>query len=49
MLIPNRKSREFLCINDDVNITVLTIKGNQIRLRVQAPAYISVHRKEIYQ
>ncbi|MGH6636041.1 MAG: carbon storage regulator CsrA [Gammaproteobacteria bacterium] len=49
MLILTRRVGESLMIADDVSITVLGIKGNQVRLGVNAPKEISVHREEIYQ
>lgn len=49
MLILTRRVGESLIIGDDVNITVLGVKGNQVRLGVDAPKEVSVHREEIYQ
>lgn len=49
MLILTRRVNEALKIGDEVSITVLEIKGNQVRLGVKAPRSISVHREEIYQ
>jgi len=49
MLILTRRVNEALKIGDEVSITVLEIKGNQVRLGVNAPRDISVHREEIYQ
>jgi len=48
MLILTRKVGERLMIGDDVAVTVLSVKGNQVRVGVQAPASIAVHREEIY-
>jgi len=49
MLILTRRMGESLRINDDVSITVLGIKGNQVRLGIDAPREVEVHREEIYQ
>jgi carbon storage regulator len=49
MLILTRRQGETLVIGDDVMITVLGVKGNQVRLGINAPKQISVHREEIYQ
>lgn len=49
MLILTRRAGETLMIGDNVSITVLGVKGNQVRIGVNAPKDISVHREEIYQ
>ncbi len=49
MLILTRRVGESLMIGDNVNVTVLGIKGNQVRLGVNAPKEVAVHREEIYQ
>ena len=49
MLILTRRVGESLMIGDDVNVTVLGIKGNQVRIGVDAPKDVAVHREEIYQ
>jgi len=48
MLILTRKSGEKLMVGDDVEITVLGVKGNQVRIGVSAPKDIAVHREEVY-
>ncbi len=48
MLILTRRVGETLMIGDDVAVTVLGVKGNQVRIGVKAPRDVSVHREEIY-
>jgi carbon storage regulator (csrA) len=48
VLILTRKVGESLVIGDDVSIVVLGVKGNQVRIGVDAPKSVSVHREEIY-
>jgi carbon storage regulator len=48
MLILTRKVGETIVINDNIRVTVLSVKGNQIRLGVDAPEDVPVHRQEIH-
>ncbi len=49
MLILTRRVGETLMVGDEVSITVLGVKGNQVRIGVNAPKHVAVHREEIYQ
>ncbi|MEM7282338.1 MAG: carbon storage regulator CsrA [Pseudomonadota bacterium] len=49
MLILTRRVGESVMIGDEVTITVLGVKGNQVRIGVNAPKTVAVHREEIYE
>jgi len=49
MLILTRRVCETVMIGDDVTITVLGVKGNQVRVGINAPKHVAVHREEIYE
>lgn len=48
MLILTRRVQEAIMIGDNVTVTVLSVKGNQVRLGIDAPKDVEVHREEIY-
>jgi carbon storage regulator len=49
MLILTRRVGETVVIGDDITVTVLGVKGNQVRLGVNAPKDVAVHREEVYE
>jgi carbon storage regulator len=49
MLILTRRHRESVRIGDDVTVTVLGVKGGQVRLGIEAPKTLAVHRQEVYE
>jgi carbon storage regulator len=48
MLILTRRVGEMLKIGDNVDVTILSVKGNQVRIGINAPKEVTVHREEIY-
>ena len=48
MLVLSRQRDETIMIGDDIELTVVDIRGDKVRLGINAPAHVSVHRKEIY-
>jgi carbon storage regulator len=48
MLVLTRKLKEAIQIGDDIEITVLAIQGDQVKLGINAPKHVEIHRKEIY-
>jgi carbon storage regulator len=48
MLVLTRKLKEAIQIGDDIEITVLAISGDQVKLGINAPKHVEIHRKEIY-
>lgn len=49
MLVLSRRLGETLVVGDDITFTVLSISGNQVRIGINAPKHVSVHREEIHQ
>ena len=49
MLILTRRIGETLMVGDDITVTVLGVKGNQVRIGVNAPRDLAVHRQEVYE
>ncbi len=48
MLVLTRKTNESIKIGDDIEITILSVSGEQIKIGIEAPKHIEIHRKEIY-
>jgi carbon storage regulator len=49
MLILTRRVSERVIIGDNIEVTVLSVKGHQVRIGIEAPKHVPVHREEIYQ
>jgi carbon storage regulator len=49
MLILTRRVGETVIVGNDVTVTIVGVKGNQIRIGISAPKNVSIHREEIYQ
>lgn len=48
MLVLSRKKNEMIVINNDITIVVVDIRGDKVRLGIQAPSNVPVHRREVY-
>lgn len=48
MLILKRKTKETICIGNDIEISILAVEGDQVKLGVAAPKHVDIHRKEIF-
>ena len=48
MLVLSRQKDESIVIGDDVEITIVDVRGDKVRLGINAPRHISVHRREVY-
>ncbi len=49
MLVLSRQRDESIMIGDDIEITIVDIRGEKVRLGINAPAHVPVHRKEVYE
>lgn len=49
MLVLSRKKNEVVNINDDIRIVIVDIRGDKVRLGIEAPKNVSVHREEVYE
>jgi carbon storage regulator len=48
MLVLSRKKNESIIINDNITVTIIEIRGDKVRLGIEAPKDVSVHRREVY-
>ncbi|MGM7634572.1 carbon storage regulator CsrA [Bacillus sp. Hm123] len=48
MLVLTRKSGESIRISDDIEITVISVQGDKVKLGIDAPKHVDIHRKEVY-
>lgn len=49
MLVLSRKKNETIIINDNIRVTVIEIRGDKVRLGIEAPKDVTVHRREVYE
>ncbi|MHB8928191.1 MAG: carbon storage regulator CsrA [Bacillota bacterium] len=49
MLVLTRKLKESIVIGDNIEVTVVDVKGDQVKLGIVAPSHVSVHRREVYE
>ena len=49
MLVLSRKKNESIIINDDITVIIVEIRGDKVRLGIEAPKDVSVHRREVYE
>jgi carbon storage regulator len=49
MLVLSRKKNECIIINDNITVTVIEIRGDKVRLGIEAPKHVTVHRREVYE
>lgn len=49
MLVLSRRKNESIMVGEDVEVTIVNVQGNMVRLGITAPKYVPVHRKEVYE
>lgn len=49
MLVLSRQRDEIICIGDEIEVTVVDIRGDKVRIGITAPKHVQVHRKEVYE